>query len=270
MAEFDIHILGCGGSGGVPLIGNYWGNCDPNDPRDNRTRSSIFLRCGNTQIVVDTGPDFRQQMNRLTTAHSWDGILSAIILTHSHADHIFGIDDTRAIQFRMQGARIPLYTTQEDIIFLKNKHLGYLFESDDVRYPPRLDPQPIVWFQPFQIDNIPILPIRQEHGYGFSTGLRIGDFAYCTDVSALSEQAFEALQGVKTWIIGVDDHAKETHSQASQHVPIEIALEWQERLGVEQVYFTHLNYKSSYQALVSRLPAHVRPCHDGLVLQGRF
>jgi len=250
----EVTVLGCGGSLGVPMSGDRWGDCDPNEPRNRRRRASILVRSATTAVLVDAGPDLREQLNEFRIRK-----LDAVVFTHAHADHVHGIDDLRPITFD-QGA-IPAYAEERTRADLDDR-FAYAVDSRDVDrglYRPILSMRRIDG--PFTIGDIPFVPFTQDHGFLPSTGYRIGDFAYSTDVVALDDAAFEALAGVRSWIVDATREAPHP-----SHAHLSRTLEWIDRLGPERAWLTHMNHTMDYATLCRRLPDHIRPAHDGLTV----
>lgn len=251
-----ITILGCGTSGGVPLIGNDWGACDPHNPRNRRNRVSILVEEGDTTLLVDTSPDMRQQLLDCNLKS-----LTAVLYTHTHADHTHGIDDLRSVNWLIKKP-VDVYADPKTMAELEER-FDYVFRGSKVPgefYKPSIVPHVIDG--PFQIGGIRITPYMQDHGYVHSLGFRFNDFAYSTDVHTLDEAAFEALKGVKTWVVDcVREKPHPTHSHLAQ------TLEWIARVKPERAYLTHMNNSLDYAALSAKLPAGVWPAHDGLVIE---
>lgn len=253
--------MGCGGAAGVPLIGNQWGDCDPTNPRNMRRRASILVQQGDATLVVDTGPDLRLQLLDARVMR-----LDGILYTHTHADHTHGIDEIRALN-RMQRAAIDAWGTREILDHLIKKY-DYIFDSPGVFkgnvafYKPCLDTREYVWGQPFEVAGIPVLPFRQDHGFMPTTGFRFGKIAYSTDVVQLGDDAFEALAGVKVWIVGCLQEGEHP-----THAHLERVLGWIERVKPERAILTHLSHRLDYNKLASKCPQGVEPAHDGLVIE---
>ena len=253
-----VTILGCGASGGVPLIGNNWGDCDPAEPRNRRRRSSILIEGEGTTILVDSSPDCRAQLLDAGISH-----LDAVIYTHAHADHIHGIDDLRGVNIAMNAA-IPAYgsaITLEQI----NTRFGYAFAPLDHKargyfYKPCLDPMPVSE-EEFRIGGLDIQPIRQDHGFSITLGLRVGSFAYSVDVVELDERAFDLLAGVDSWIIGC--LGRNPHPT---HAHLDKVLGWINHIGPRRAWLSHMGQSLDYGSLCEELPSHVLPAHDGLVI----
>lgn len=247
-------ILGCGGSGGVPLIGNVWGDCDPAEPRNRRTRVSLLVEQGPTTLIVDTSPDFRAQM-----LAAGAGRLDAVLYTHDHADHCHGIDDIRNVN-RLVGGPIDAYGDAKTLATLARR-FSYIFaETDPIYgfYKPTLIPHPVDG--PFRVGEIAVTPFRQDHGYDRATlGYRFGPLAYSTDVVSLDEAAFAALAGVEVWIV---DCLRLTPHPTHSH--LERTLEWIARVAPARAILTHMNHELDYHSLLARLPAGVEPGYDGM------
>ncbi len=251
--KLRIVVLGCGGSGGVPYLTGYWGECDPNNLKNHRLRPSVFLQKGNTNIVIDTGPDFRQQMIKL---NQWDKTLEAVLYTHAHADHIMGLDDLRAIRFLSQKP-IPIYSDQRTIKKLK-KHFDFAFEERMKNYPPMAVAHELPENGQLILGDIHIEWFYQNHGQIKSIGYRIGDFAYCTDVKSFPKESFEKLHGIKTWIVDGLPY------EANQHADIQDVKKWVDILKPDMTYLTHMNAGCDYDTLCKQLPKNIRPAYDGL------
>ncbi|GAB4190162.1 MAG: MBL fold metallo-hydrolase [Thalassobaculales bacterium] len=253
-----LRILGCGGSTGVPLLsgepGGYWGDCDPAEPRNRRTRASVLVSEGDARVLIDTSPDLREQL-----LAAGDARLTGVVYTHGHADHLHGIDELRSVNHVVNGP-LPVYadaTTMAEI----ERRFGYVFapmNNPRIWYKPKLIPHVIDG--PFQLGGITFQPFRQDHGYGnHSLGFRFGDMAYSTDCKALDEAAFAVLAGVRVWVVDcvrVEEHP--THSHLAQ------TLEWITRLKPERAILTHMNQTLDYARLKATLPPGVEPGFDGL------
>lgn len=250
-----ITVLGCGSSGGVPLIGGIWGDCNSKNPRNRRTRVSILIESGDTTILVDTSPDMRQQLLACGLKK-----LDAVIYTHSHADHCHGIDELRSVNWLTQKP-VDIYADPMTMLDLTNR-FGYIFHPAGKGnfWKPAVVPHEISG--PFRVGGVDILPFFQNHGSIRSLGLRIGTFAYSTDVHDFDAEAVEALHGIKTWIL--DCVRKETHPT---HLNLDAALMWIEKIGPDRVYLTHLGHKMDYDTLRGMLPKGVEPAYDGLVIE---
>ncbi|MGF1630880.1 MAG: MBL fold metallo-hydrolase [Kiloniellaceae bacterium] len=255
-----VTLLGCGGSGGVPLAGRdpggYWGNADPANPKNRRSRVSVLVEQEGTRFLIDTSPDLRQQIldNGITE-------LDAVLYTHAHADHSHGIDELRGLVYGRGGpidaymdARTrELLTTRFDYAFASSRGPGNL-------YPPLLRDHVIEG--PFSIGGTIVQPFAQQHGPDVSLGFRLGDFAYSTDASALDDEAFAILEGVKLWVVDcLRDDPHPTHSHTAQ------TFEWIARVKPQRAVLTHMNERLDYEDLRRRCPPGVEPGYDGLVVE---
>lgn len=249
-----ITVLGCGTSGGVPMIGNHWGDCDPNEPKNRRRRVSVLVEAGDTAILIDTSPDLREQaldagINRL------DGVL----YTHDHADHTHGIDDLRMLAYRQDGW-VDVYGDAATLSTL-NRRFDYIFEGKS-GYPAICREHKIAPGEAFSVAGVEIFPFVQGHGSVTSLGFRIGDFAYSTDLNALDDAAFAALEGVELWV--VDALRYKPHPT---HAHLEQTLAWIERLRPSRAVLTHMTWDMDYATLKAALPAGVEPGYDGMVIE---
>ena len=251
-----ITLLGCGGSHGVPLVGNRWGNCDPDNPRNRRRRPSVFVEWDGVNFLIDTGPDLRAQLLDAEIDR-----IDAVLYTHAHADHTHGIDDIRSIA-RLGKRCIPAYAEPEVIAQVQNK-FAYIFRDSDTLatlYPAVMEPR--TFDGPFEVGDRTVVPFDQDHGICRSTGFRFGPFAYSTDVVDLGDDAFEALDGVEVWI--VDCLREGPHPT---HAHLEKTLSWIERVGTPRAITTHMNHQTDYETLAAKLPDGVEPGFDGMVIQ---
>jgi phosphoribosyl 1,2-cyclic phosphate phosphodiesterase len=256
-----VTVLGCGGAGGVPLIGNNWGDCDPHEPRNRRRRASILVEAGGARILVDTSPDMREQL-----IDAGISAIDAILFTHEHADHIHGIDDVRTLN-RISRRAVDAYAATRCLNVLA-KRFDYVFT------PPPMEGGKQVFFKPcltgreiapgrmFEAGGLDVLPFVQDHGFMTTLGFRFGDFAYSTDVVNLDEAAFAALAGVKVWLVGCLGYAPHP-----THAHVDKVLAWVERLTPQRTILTHMAGGLDYARLRETLPRGVEPAYDGLVLE---
>ncbi|MCW2246677.1 phosphoribosyl 1,2-cyclic phosphate phosphodiesterase [Azospirillum fermentarium] len=251
-----VTILGSGGSAGVPVIGNQWGDCDPANPRNRRTRPSVLVEQDGVAILVDTSPDLRQQLLDADVQR-----LDAVVWTHQHADHAHGIDELREI-CRLMQAPLDVYGMAEHVEELKRR-FGYCFQplpEGAPVYRPVLTPHDVSG--PFSVKGVTVTPFVQDHGYTLTLGYRFGDFAYSTDVVRLDEAAFAALEGVKVWVVDCvrEDPPHPVHSHLAQ------TLDWIARVKPERAFLTHMNNTMDYETIRRKLPPGVEPAYDGLVI----
>ena len=254
-----VTVLGCGGSGGVPLIGGIWGSCNPANPRNRRRRVSIHVEGAGRSILVDASPDLRQQLLDAEIKE-----LDAVLFTHDHADHCHGIDDLRFLRHDPRAAPLEAWATAKTLSVLKER-FDYIFkqneENSGVLYRPFLAAREVTG--PFRVGHLNILPFDQQHGLGtVTTGYRIGRMAYSTDVVGLGEDAFAVLQDLDLWI--VDCLRFEPHPT---HAHFDLTMSWIERVKPKHALLTHLNHMIDYDVLASRCPPGVEPAYDGLSIE---
>jgi len=255
-----ITILGCGPSGGVPMIGGageggIWGACNPHDPRDTRTRSSIVIETDEgTRLLVDCGPDLRAQLLRNHIAH-----IDALIVTHEHADHIGGFDDIRGIN-RVIQRPLPLYASP-DVLKSMQMRFPYAFKpwSGGEFFRPVPAPHPVSAPETLAIQGTDVSFFAQRHYKVTTLGLRIGNFAYSTDVEHLPDDAIEALRGVETWVVGCLQ--REPHVA---HACLEDVLRWRAEIKPSRVILTHMGPGLSYGPLAQELPPGMEPAYDSM------
>jgi phosphoribosyl 1,2-cyclic phosphate phosphodiesterase len=247
-----VTFLGTGTSQGVPVIGCTCEVCRSLDYRDKRLRSSIHVEVDGLSIVVDTGPDFRQQMLRESISR-----LDAVIFTHGHRDHLAGLDDVRAYNF-LQGKDMPLYGTD---IVLNQIKAEFFYAFDPKKYPgiPQLQLNTID-SRPFNIANTTITPLPVMHLKLPVVGFRIGNFSYITDANFIPEHTYELLHGTEVLVLNALQ--KEKHIS---HFNLSEALEVAKKIGARQTYFTHIAHKLGLHKEVQKeLPESVALGHDGL------
>ena len=246
-----LTILGCGTSGGVPKMPEYWGTCDPSNPKNRRLRASVLVEDGDTSILIDTSPDLREQMLRAKVQN-----LDAVFYTHDHADHTHGIDDLRGF-FHVAREKIPVYGDEQTISILRHR-FDYIFNSQD-GYPAMCNAD--ILNGPKTINGITMIPFEQGHGNAVSLGYRFGDMAYSTDLNRLPEAAFEMLKGIKIWV--VDALRYEPHPT---HSHLEQTLSWIDRVKPERAILTHMTWDMDYETLKSQIPDGVEVAYDGMVI----
>jgi len=231
-------ILGCGSSGGVPRLGNQWGDCDPNEARNQRLRCSLLLTGrrsdadGVTQVLIDTGCDLRQQLLLANVHH-----LDAVFYTHEHADHTHGIDDLRVLALTAR-QRIKVYFSARAGKRL-TKAFSYCFvEAEENGYPAILTPNEIEAGAPVTITGagggITLKPVLQEHGNITTFGYKIGNFLYSCDVSGFPESSLGDLEKLDIWVVDALRHAEHP-----SHLNLEQALEWVKRVEPKQAVLTN-------------------------------
>jgi phosphoribosyl 1,2-cyclic phosphate phosphodiesterase len=265
MPRLRVTILGCGASPGVPRIGNDWGACDPQEPRNRRSRCSLLIERfdGNkppTTALVDTGPDLRAQLLAADVRHV-DGVL----YTHSHADHLHGIDDLRA--FWLSSKQLIDIYADETTMARIDEGFGYCLRSPEGSfYPPILKPHTITAGTVFTVSGqagaIDIMPFRQTHGDIDSLGFRVGGLAYSCDISDLPGESIDALSGLDIWI--VDALRYRSHPS---HFSVEQSLDWIARIQPRKAILTHMHGDLDYRKLKDKLPALVEPAYDGMQIE---
>ena len=250
-----ITFLGTGTSQGIPVIACDCKVCRSDNPKDNRLRTSVLIEDNNQTIVIDTGPDFRQQMLRENVQK-----LDAIVYTHQHKDHVAGMDDIRAFNYKFK-KDMDIYCTAE-VEEALIREFPYVFSA--YKYPgvPEIKVHNIK-NEPFNINGVDILPIEGLHYKLPVFGYRINDFVYLTDVSFVSEKEKEKMKGAD--IIVLDALRKTPHIS---HFTMEQAVELLEELQPKQGYLIHISHLMGlHNELVKELPDFIKPAHDGLVLQ---
>lgn len=251
-------IMGCGSSHGVPSAGNFWGACDPSEPKNERLRSALLVESDMTKIVVDAGHDIRQQLNRANLK-----VVDGLLLTHSHSDHINGLDDFRAIE-KYSGRMIETYSNLETIAEVERLWPHLFRGSTDGTYHATLNRNIIEPYKPFKIGNITVEAIEQDHGTLMSMGYRFGSFAYCIDFARLSDAALERLQGIETWVVGCAAYHNE---KIYNHANLKQVMEWVSILQPKMTYLGVLTAHMDYKTLCDELPPHIRPAYDGLEIE---
>ena len=248
-----VRVLGCGTSFGVPRIGNDWGECDPSDPRNRRLRSSILVESGGKRLLVDCGPDLREQLLAAVVC-----TVDGVIVTHDHADHCHGIDELRAIAQRL-GRPIPLYGRQHVLERLQQR-FAYIF-TDTKLY--RAVAEPIALDGELAFGEGRLRFVDQPHGGITSLGMRIEEgsraFVYAIDFNELTDEMRTLYEGADIWL--VDCLSRRPHPT---HTHLDAVLGWARELEVKQLYLSHLNNSMDYATLVSELPEWAAPAHDGL------
>jgi phosphoribosyl 1,2-cyclic phosphate phosphodiesterase len=247
-----IRILGCGTSSGVPRIGNDWGDCDPNEPRNRRSRSSILIGSGGERLLVDCGPDLREQLLAAEV-----GDLDWAIVTHAHADHCHGIDDLRQVAHHL-GRPVPLHARPETLRLL-GKRFAYAFEGTKL-YPPVLEAVPIAG--DMTLGDARLSFVDQPHGGITSLGIRAQEgshsLGYAIDFHELTPDMASLYEGVDVWIC--DCLRKTPHPT---HAHLDAVLGWALELKVGQLLLTHLDKSMDYATLVAELPDWAGPAYDG-------
>lgn len=258
-------ILGCGSSGGVPRLGNRWGQCNPANPRNRRRRCSLLLERegmqGTTRVLIDTGPDLVPQL-----LDAGVGELHGVVYTHAHADHIHGIDDLRQIVFNMD-ERIEVHADAATASALRHR-FDYIFET-----PPGSSYPPICRMNlidgPLRIDGpggvIELIPFEVDHGDMQALGFRIpasqGGLVYLPDVKDIPDAVWPVIDGAEIFVC--DGLRRKPHPS---HAHLDLALEWIAKSGCKRGVITNMHIDLDYDDVMAETPDNVIPAHDGLVL----
>lgn len=247
----QLTMLGVGSSAGTPVIGCKCSTCVSPDIRNIRTRSSSLITLDNGKIIlIDTGPDLRQQALREGFTH-----VDAVLYTHTHADHLHGIDDLRGF-CQIQRSQIPLYGSPDTMQHISQK-FGYA-----LREPSHFWDLPVLKAisinEPFELFGQLIIPIPLKHGRSDIFGYRVGDIAYLTDVSEIPESSLDLLQGLKAMLL---DCLRETAHPT--HINVEQSLAYAKVINAESTYFIHMTHELEYGALSAKLPANIYVGYDG-------
>jgi len=253
--KIELTVLGCGSSFGVPLSHNIWGNCDSSNPKNYRTRPSIYLKKGNKSILIDTSPDLRHQLisNKIDSVDS-------VIFTHAHADHTHGINDLRSIAL-INKRKIPVFADKNSLNMIKNS-FSYLFTRKDKHgYEPILQ-ENIIENKEFDLNGFNIKVVRQNHGstdsYGFIFDNKL---AYNLDIKHFYQEDYlESIKGIQCWFLGClryEDHPS--------HAGYEEVIKWAYKVGAKQTYLSHMTAMIDYDTEYSKLSAkNIYPSYDGL------
>jgi phosphoribosyl 1,2-cyclic phosphate phosphodiesterase len=262
MAKLRFTILGCGSSGGVPRLGGDWGDCDPTNPKNRRRRCSVLVEritdAGTTRVLIDTSPDMREQL-----LDAGVGTLDGVVYTHSHADHMHGIDDLRQIVFNLRH-RLPVWAdgpTQEALM----GRFSYAFvQPEGSSYPPILELHTIAG--PVDVPGpggpITFTPFRAEHGTMDALGFRIGGLAYLPDVIDIPHESWPLLMDLDVWVL--DALRRKPHPT---HAHLALSLEWIARATPRQAVLTNMHVDLDYETLLTELPTGVTPAFDGMVIE---
>jgi phosphoribosyl 1,2-cyclic phosphate phosphodiesterase len=248
-----VRILGCGTSTGVPKIGNEWGQCDPNEPRNYRLRTSILVESAGERMLVDCGPDLRQQLLGADVSR-----LDGVIVTHAHGDHCHGIDELRPVSAAI-GGPVPLHA-RADVLEELQQRFGYAFAQSDF-YRPVVAARELG--EELRFGDARIRFVDQPHGDTSSLGLRFdeGEFsvAYSIDFSELSDDMAALYEGVDVWI--ADCLTRQPHPT---HMHLDSLLASARELRVGALYLVHMGNGLDYRTLAAELPDWAAPAYDGL------
>ncbi|MDX2309372.1 MAG: MBL fold metallo-hydrolase [Hyphomicrobium sp.] len=259
-----ITILGCGSSGGVPRIGALWGQCDPNNPKNRRTRCALLvedIRPGaKTVALIDTPPDIREQLLSVRADH-----LDGVLFTHDHADHTHGIDDLRGIAYAMK-RRVDCWFDRPTRESLTGRFSYCFTQKPGSDYHPILNAHDIAPDGVVRLggsrSSLTFQTIVQRHGEINSLGFRVGDVAYSPDVSDIPESSLALLEGLDLWIVDALRHTRHP-----SHFSVAEALQWIERIKPRRAILTHMTAELDYERLKRELPPHIEPAYDGMVIE---
>lgn len=248
-----VTFMGTGTSVGVPSIGCRCAVCRSHDPLNRRTRTSALLSLDDHRVLIDASIDLRQQALR----EEMDS-LHAVLVTHAHADHVFGLDDVRMFNFRQQSS-MPIHANAATLGDLR-RTFWYVFEPTlAVSSRPQLTLNEVTG--PFEIAGLRVIPFEVMHGVMPILGYRVGRFAYITDASAVPDAALPLLSRLDVLVINAL-----RHKPHPTHFTLEGALDTIARIGPRRAYLTHISHDFDHATLARELPDEVQPAHDGLTI----
>lgn len=255
-ANLRVRLLGTGPSHGVPGLGEGWGACDPAEPRNRRTRSAALIEAADgSRLLVDAGPDIRAQLLAAEVDR-----FDALLITHAHADHIAGLDEMRAVN-RAMGQAIPLYADAATLAELRRR-FDYCFRPATRGFPrPALDGRAVAPGELLRVGSLAVELLGQDHRVTQSLGLRVGGFAYTTDVAAFPPESLARLRGLDTWVVGC--FGRRPHPV---HADLATVLAWRAALAPRRLVLTHMANDLDYAGLRAELPEGVEPGFDGMEL----
>ena len=249
-----ITFLGTGTSQGIPIINCSCQVCTSRDPRNKRLRTSITIQSRKTTFIIDSTPDFRQQL-----LNNPINRLDAVIYTHAHADHIYGLDDLRRFN-QLQRSRIPVYASEPTLLRLKSI-FTYAFGDGELKLGiPNL--AGMIIDGPFYLNELLVTPIKLFHGNQEILGFRVGNTAYCTDVSRIPDESYLLLKDLDVLILGA---LRETPHPT--HFSVDEAITEAQKIGAKQTFFVHMSHKIDHQLRQNTLPTGINFAYDGLVLK---
>lgn len=257
-----LTILGCGSSGGVPRIGGLWGDCDPNNPKNTRRRCSVLVQRdgpdGTTSVLIDTSPDLRVQLIDAGVGH-----LDGVVYTHSHADHVHGIDDLRMVVFNRR-ERLDVWADAPTREALLDRFKYIFVRPENSPYPPILNLNDLEG--DLTVDGaggpITLQPFNANHGTIDALGFRVNNTAYLPDVAAFYDETWDALRGLDTLVI---DALRRTPHPSHSH--LENTLGWIKELAPKRAVITNMHIDLDYDTLHAETPDHIEPAFDGMVIE---
>ncbi len=260
-----LTILGCSSSPGVPRINGDWGNCDPKNPKNRRRRPAALIERinsegGVTRAIVDTGPDFREQMLSANVTS-----LDAVFYTHPHADHIHGIDDLRS--FALQNRELVNVYADQPTMDRLQEGFGYCFHTPKgSSYPPILQANIIDHDKPIEISGeggvLTLVPLPQIHGNIISLGFRAGTIAYCPDISDFPKKTTKLIDNIDYLIIDALQYRYHP-----SHFSLDQALDWIKQLSPRKAILTHMHIPLDYDTVMRETPDNVEPAYDGMTIE---
>jgi phosphoribosyl 1,2-cyclic phosphate phosphodiesterase len=256
VSDIELLFLGTGTSAGIPMIGCNCAVCASSDPHDHRTRPSVVVSYNNTRVLVDTTPELRLQC----IANRVDRI-DALVFTHAHADHIMGLDDVRRFNY-IKGGPLDVWADSKTLATLE-RCFGYAFRQPEPEmrvFRPHLVRKLIDG--PFQIDGVTWIPIPLMHGDMPVLGYRVGNLAYCTDVSFIPESSYDLLSDLDVLVLDALQYKKHI-----THFSVEQAIEAARRIGAKQTLFTHIAHSLPHEQTNRDLPDGIRLAHDGQIVR---
>lgn len=251
-----ITFLGTGTSQGVPFIGCDCAVCTSKDVRDNRLRTSVWIDTPEASFVIDSGPDFRQQMLRANVRR-----LDALVFTHGHKDHTAGMDDVRAYNYH-DGKAMEVFANESTQEVLR-REFQYVFQNHNYPGIPQVNLNTIDGNHRFSINELPVIPIKVLHYKLEVLGFRVGDFTYITDANYISEQEMEKAKGSKVLVLNAL-----RHQQHLSHYTLEEAVQVAREIGADKTFFTHISHQLGlHEEIENALPPGMYLAYDGLQLQ---
>lgn len=257
--DIELQFLGTGTSAGVPMIGCDCAVCTSTDPKDKRTRCSVTIGYGETRVLVDTTPELRLQAVGVGLKR-----IDAVVYTHAHADHIMGLDDVRRFN-ALRGGPLDVWTDQKTYDAI-HRCFAYAFRAPDPAsslFRPHLEHKVIQG--PFEIGGVKWTPVPLMHGSAEVLGFRIGNLAYCTDVSAIPVASYDLLAGTEVLVLDALQWKKH-----ATHFTVEEAIEAARRIGSKQTWFTHIAHGLSHAETNRVLPPGMQLAYDGQIIHGKI
>lgn len=250
-----VTFLGTGSAYGIPTCGGDWGACDPDNQKNRRMCQSLLIESGAARILIDMGPSFREQSIAYGVRD-----LDAILFTHAHYDHFAGLPELPSF-VKWQTKPITLYAHRDTWAGIQKSIFWMFDDAIQIQYYGDQKPRnaDFDYSVPFKIGDIEVLPILQNHGGFSSAGFRIGDFAYSTDLNSMPEQSWQALEGVKTWVLECD-----CVKPSKDHNHLQLAIEWINMVRPEKCYLTHLSITMDHDTVRRQLPEGADVAWDGL------